>query len=279
MEKVEKPIVVPWDFTQVAQNAFLHAINFSKTLECEVVLLHIVNDEKDIADKQKLLEDSAEKLSKEHGMKPVCIVKAGSIFTTIGEVATEQKAEMIIMGTHGIKGAQKLFGSRAVKVVVSSRIPFLIVQDKPVKEKLERILLPIDFKKENKEKANWIYHLSTRFKAKVTIFKSHPRDKGFKRKLLSNMKYIESYLKTHEIEYEIVACEGKKKFKEEVVNYAKEKDFDMILIMATRDIKLADYIFGAPEQFIIANEYNLPVMCINPRPMKIAGGFRALGGA
>jgi len=279
MEKVEKPIIVPWDFSQVAQNAFLHALNFSETLGSEIVLLHIARDEKEIPGKLDELEAAAEALSKEHGKKPLCIVKDGSIFSTIGEVATEHKAEMIIMGTHGIKGAQKLFGSKAVKVVVSSRIPFLIVQDKPDDKKVENILLPIDFKKENKEKANWIFYMTTRFKAKVTVFKSHPKDRGFKRKLLSNMKYIESFLKTHDIEFHTVACEGKKSFKEEVVEYAKDNNFDMILIMATRDIKLADYIFGAPEQYIIANEYNLPVMCINPRPMKIAGGFRASGGA
>lgn len=279
MEKNEKPIIVPWDFTPVAQNAFLHALNFSRTLNCSIALLHIVHDDKDIPEKEKALVEASDQLDKEFGKRPHCIVKEGSIFHTIGEVATQYNAEMIIMGTHGIRGAQKLFGSRAVKVVVSSRIPFLIVQREPVQDKLETILLPIDFKKENKEKANWIFHLSTRFESKVTIFKSHPRDRGFRRKLRSNMKYIENYLKTRDIKYDIVPSTGKKSFKEEVVEYAHEQNFDMILIMATRDIKLVDYIFGAPEQYIIANEYNLPVMCINPRPMKIAGGFRATGGA
>lgn len=278
MEKTDKPIIVPWDFTPVAQNAFLHALNFSRTLNCSIALLHIVSDDKDIPEKEKAMEESAAKLDKEFGKRPHCIVKEGSIFHTIGEVSKQYNAEMIIMGTHGIKGAQKLFGSRAVKVVVSSRIPFLIVQDKPVKDKLKTILLPIDFKRENKEKSNWIFHLSTRFELRVTIFKSHPRDRGFKRKLLSNMKYIESYLKTRDIQYDIVSSTGKKSFKKEVVEYAHENNFDMILIMATRDIKFVDYIFGAPEQYIIANEYNLPVMCINPRPMKIAGGFSATGG-
>ena len=278
MEKVDKPIIVPWDFTDVAQNAYLHALNFSKTLGSGIALLHIVNDEKHIAEKEKSLEEAAGKLSEEFGKRPHCIVKEGTIFTTIGEVATQYNAEMIIMGTHGIRGAQKLFGSRAVKVVVSSRIPFLIVQGKPVKDKLETILLPIDFRKENKEKANWIYYLSKRFEEKVTIFKSHPRDKGFKRKLLSNMKYIENYLKTRDVDYDIVSCRGKKKFKVEVVDYANENNFDMILIMATRGITFFDYVFGAPEQYIIANKYNLPVMCINPRPRKISGGFRATGG-
>jgi nucleotide-binding universal stress UspA family protein len=279
MEKTEKPIIVPWDFTPVAQNAFLHALNFSRTLNCGIALLHIVNDDKDIPEKEKALEEASAQLDKEFGKRPHCIVKEGSIFHTIGEIATQYNAEMIIMGTHGIKGAQKLFGSRAVKVVVSSRIPFLIVQDKPVQKKMESILLPIDFKRENKEKANWIFHLSTRFESKVTIFKSHPKDRGFKRKLRSNMKYVENYLKTRDVKYDIVSSTGKKSFKEEVVEYAHDHNFDMILIMATRDIKFVDYIFGAPEQYIIANEYNLPVMCINPRPMRIAGGFRALGGA
>ena len=279
MEKADKPIIVPWDFTQVAQNAFLHALNFSKTLGSGIALLHIVDDDKDIPEKEKSLEETASKLSKEFGKRPHCIVKEGSIFTTIDEVAKQYNAEMIIMGTHGIKGAQKLFGSRAVKVVVSSRIPFLIVQDKPVNDKLETILLPIDFKRENKEKANWIYYLSTRFEEKVTIFKSHPRDKGFKKKLQSNMRYIENFLKTRDVDYSIVACQGKKKFKQEVVEYAKENNFDMILIMATRGITFFDYLLGAPEQYIIANKYNLPVMCINPRPRKISGGFRATGGA
>ncbi len=278
MEKVDKPIIVPWDFTNVAQNAFLHALNFSRVLGSGIAILHIVSEEKQIAEKEKALEETAERLSKEFGKRPHCVVKEGTIFKTIGEVANQYNAEMIIMGTHGIRGAQKLFGSRALKVVVSSRIPFLIVQDKPVQDKLETILLPIDFKKENKEKANWIYHLSTRFEEKVTIFKSHPRDKGFKRKLLSNMKYIENYLKTRDVDYDIVSCKGKKKFKVEVVEYAKENNFDMILIMATRDITFFDYVFGAPEQYIIANKYNLPVMCINPRPRKISGGFRATGG-
>lgn len=278
MADESRPIIVPWDFTVVAKNAFMHALNFSKTLGAPIILLHIAHEEKDIESKQKELSAAAAELEKEFSAKAETVVQAGSIFSTIGELATERKADMIIMGTHGVKGAQKLLGSKAVKVVVSSRIPFLIVQDKPEDGRIERILMPIDFKKENKEKANWIYQISTDFKAKVTIFKSNPKDKGFKRKLISNMKYIENYLKTRDIDYDIVACNGKKKFKEEVVDYAKENAFDMILIMATRDIKWADYLFGAPEQYIIANEHNIPVMCINPRPMKIAGGFRATGG-
>ncbi len=279
MEKLERPIIVPWDFSQVAENAFQHAVNISKALNREILLLHVVHEERNKDSKRGELEASIEKLGNEYGKKPHFEVVSGSIFHAIGETAKELKAEMIIMGTHGMKGAQKLFGSKALKVVVSSRIPFLVVQDKPAKETIDTILLPIDFKRENKEKANWIYYLARNFGAKFIILKSKAKDKGFRRKTLSNIKYVESFLKGHDVEYEIVTTSGKQSFKKEIVSFAKEHNADLVLIMATRDIKWVDYMLGAPEQYILSNPENLPVMCMNPRPAKIAGGFRAAGGA
>ncbi|MEN8156400.1 MAG: universal stress protein [Bacteroidota bacterium] len=277
MEKLERPIIVPWDFSQVAENAFQHAVNIAKALNREILLLHVVHDAADAGSKSGEMDASANKLGKEYGIKPHTEVVDGSIFKAIAGIAAELKAEMIIMGTHGMKGAQKLFGSKALKVVVSSRIPFFVVQDKPAKEKIETILLPIDFKRENKEKANWIYYLARNFGAKFIILKSKARDKGFRRKTLSNIKYIESFLKGHDVDYEIVTSEGKESFKKEIVSSAEEHNADLILVMATRDIRWVDYLLGAPEQYLISNPAGLPVMAMNPKPAKIAGGFRATG--
>jgi len=143
MEKLERPIIVPWDFSPVAENAFQHAVNVSKALNREILILHVVAEKRDVDSKKGELEASSETLGNEYGKKPHTSVVDGSIFNAIGETAKELKAEMIIMGTHGMKGAQKLFGSKALKVVVSSRIPFLVVQDKPVKDKIDTILLPL----------------------------------------------------------------------------------------------------------------------------------------
>jgi nucleotide-binding universal stress UspA family protein len=279
MEKLERPIIVPWDFSQVAENAFQHAVIISRVLNREILLLHIVDDKKDVEPKRNELKTSAAKLGKEYGKIPHVEVVDGSIFNTIGRVASEMKAEMIIMGTHGMKGAQKLFGSKALKVVVSSRIPFLVIQDKPTKQSFDTILLPIDFKRENKEKANWIYYLSRNFGSKFIILKSKTRDKGFRRKTLSNIRFVETFFKGHDVEYTIETAPGDQSFKKEIVEFAAKHNADLILVMATRDINWIDYMLGAPEQYILANPENLPVMCMNPRPAKIAGGFRASGGS
>jgi nucleotide-binding universal stress UspA family protein len=277
MEQVERSIIVPWDFSHVAENAFQHALSISKSLHRDILLLHIVADKRSIENKKTEIAASCEKLGKEYGKKPLSMVVAGSIFHAIGEKAKELKAEMIVMGTHGMKGAQKLFGSKALKVVVSSRIPFLVVQDKPVKEGIDKILMPIDFRSEHKEKANWIHYLASNFNARFIILRRKTNDRGFKRKTLSNLKYIETYLKGNDVDYEILTSRGKKSFKKEILEFAVEQEADLILVMATRNIKWVDYMLGAPEQYILANPENLPVMCLNPKRVRLAGGFSATG--
>ena len=59
------------------------------------------------------------------------------------DIASEIDAEMVIMGTHGIKGMQKFFGSWALKVIANSKVPFIVIQEPPKKdlfENIERVL-------------------------------------------------------------------------------------------------------------------------------------------
>ena len=58
-------------------------------------------------------------------------ISKGSIFTAIAEYANEKDASLVVMGTHGMKGMQKLTGSWALKVIVKSKVPFIVVQDPP----------------------------------------------------------------------------------------------------------------------------------------------------
>ena len=130
MEKYERPIIVPWDFSKVAENAFQHAVNISKVVNREILLLHIAHDSKDKEKKTVELKASAEKLGKEFGKKPFFEVVRGSIFHAIGETAQELKAEMIIMGTHGRSGfAHLLQGSVAEYVAKYARAPVMTVKD------------------------------------------------------------------------------------------------------------------------------------------------------
>ncbi len=278
MENLNKPIIVPWDFTPISQFAFEHAVNLANILKKDIILLHIVENSTEIESSFEKLKLKTQELKNSFMISSHPVVKTGNIFETIKEVSHEYKAEMVVMGTHGIKGIQKFTGSRALKVIANSKMPFVVIQDKPKTSKFDKIVFPIDFRTENKEKVTYVNYLSANFNAKFLLFKRKVADKGFKKKIASNLLYVETFFKNNNVEYEIFNAEGKMSFEKETVNFAKEQEADMILVLTTRDINFLDYLMAAKEQYVIANPEKIPVMCINPKPAKLASGFRALGG-
>ena len=270
-------ILVPTDFTEMAGFALDHAVKFSKILNKEITLLHIIKKDTEYMEADTKVKAEAKTTMDKYGVKVHTVIREGSIFSTIGEVANELEAELIIMGTHGIHGLQKITGSWALKVTITSKAPVIIVQEAPKHEKIQRIVFPLDFKKENKEKIGWACFIARLFNAKILVFKSKFKDKGFIRNIMINFRFTEKYFRNHDIDYEVFIAEPKINFSHQTIDFARKVDADLILIMTTKSINYTDYILGASEQHIIANEAKIPVMCINPRPVKV-GSFSTSGG-
>jgi len=279
MEATEKrPILIPWDFTERAGFALQHAVILNKSLNTDIYLLHIAKKEKEAQDAKATLDKEIPNLEKKFGTKLKVLIEVGSIFKTISEKALELRAEMVIMGTHGMKGMQKVVGSWALKVIAGSKVPFIVIQAPPKEIGFEKIVFPLDFRTENKEKISWIQYIGKLYHSRFFIIKQKTGDSKFQKNLQTNLHFTKKFLDNNLIPYDIATAEGKKNFATEVIEYANDIKADLILIMTTKDINLADYIIGANEQMIISNKYEIPVMCINPRPGKIKGGFSATGG-
>lgn len=279
MGKGKDTIVVPHDFTVVGDYALENAMIISQAMENQIVVLHIVKNQSEVSAAEKKCKEVCEKFFQDHFTKPRFVVKVGSIFHDIGNVADAENANLIVMGTHGVKGMQKLTGSWALKVIVNSKVPFIIVQGRPRSKSFEKIVFPIDFRFENKEKNSWVSYLASYYKAKFYFFKQDASDRSFKAKIQSNTLFAKRYFKSKKIDFEMHSAPGKKKFALETVDFAKQIDADLILVMTTADIGIADYMLGANEQQIIANSERIPVMCVNPNPeLRKAGSFSAMGG-
>ncbi|NJK95484.1 MAG: universal stress protein [Chloroflexia bacterium] len=197
----------------------------------------------------------------------------GSIFTDIAKYASDNKASLVVMGTHGMTFSQKLFGSWALKVIVGSSVPFIVVQDKPVThEKYSKVVFPVDYKSENKETLNWAIYFGKYFSSKVFLYKYPVKDKSLQRKINTNLNFAIRFLIQNNLSYEITSPEKSKNFINETVGFAKSINADIILTVTTKYISILDYMFGANEQLIIANKEKIPIMCINPK-----ANFTAVG--
>lgn len=278
MEHDKSLIMVTWDFTEKSMFALEHAVQISAILQCDVAIVHIVKKESEVFEAEKRMAESIQPKFPDITVNFKFIAKAGSIFHTIAEVAAEINALLVLMGTHGIMGMQKFLGSWALKVVASSKAPFIVVQESPKEDSFSRIVLPVNYRRETKECVTWAYFFSKKFNTKFVIFKAKYSDSNLHKNVDSNVLFITKYFTNKAIRYEIVTATGEHDFGNEAVSYAKKIESEAILLMTTRDMGFADYVLGPQEQYIIANSEKIPVICINPRPAKLGGGFSASGG-
>jgi nucleotide-binding universal stress UspA family protein len=148
------PILVPVDFSSCSRAALAFAINFRRSLEMPLLILHVVHEAdgngsnyrkysgmgdarpmEDIA--SDMLEDFIgrvrdELISADEQIAARKMVIRGLPATRISEVADRENAACIIMGTHGRAGLSRLVtGSVAEKVVRFSNIPVTIIKNPP----------------------------------------------------------------------------------------------------------------------------------------------------
>lgn len=284
MKDVKKTILVPCDFTEVCLNATDYAVRISRLLGTDFTLVHIVDEggffvneekrKKEVEAATKKLEEIAERTFQEHGDRPKIIARVGNIYSTINEIADELEARMVLMGIHDFTGMQKITGSHALKVISGSKIPYIAIPGAYVYRADNDIVFPVDHKVENKEKLVWANYMAKTFDSKIHIITSNHNDELLKKKTNANLIFAKKYLDEKGIKYEITTAEKGKNFAEAVVDFAKEVNTNLILIMVTKEIGFQDFLLGADEQKIIFNDAKISVMCVNPRTdLRKSGGF------
>ncbi|MFC4633123.1 universal stress protein [Dokdonia ponticola] len=160
-----KKIVVPVDFSNYSEYAIEVASAFAKKYDAEIILLHMLglsqavltkNEEQEVAEAvyyMKLAEkrfQTIESRSFLEGLVVSEIVQNYKNFTDINEVAKEQGADLIVMGSHGSSGISEVFvGSNTEKVVRTSEIPVLVIKEQISNFTVDRVVFACDFKIEN----------------------------------------------------------------------------------------------------------------------------------
>ncbi len=269
---MKKPILVPTDFTLVAHVAINHAMELAKTLGTSVVILHVVKEEADVDEVEIKLEKEVELAKSYEEDVPVStLIKVGNIFDDIGGAAKEVRAAFIVMGTHGASGWQKLTGSKALKVITNSAVPFIVVQKEGMKPSgYDAIVAPMDLHNETKQKLEYVAAIATYFNSEVHIVTPKETDEFLIHKLKGNIAWGTKYLKEKGIKVTAHIAKKKGDFVDQMIEIAHEVDADLISIMNLQKNSLFGMMSNY-EQEVITNKYQIPVLCVNPKEIAIAG--------
>jgi len=253
-------LLVPHDFTKAGETALDYAINLAKTFEAEINLLHVTKDSKYNKKAETQFTKIIEKLDSK-GIKINTIVRKGDIFETIGNVAKENHTSIVVMGTHGAKGMQKVFGSFAIKVIKSTHTPFIIVQDGHKQSTTKNIVFPVDISKESLQIEQVVSAIARKSKSNVHILSEKYTDTSYKIKSAVNLQILNKEFSEHNIEH--VNETIKKISSEEILKYAKKNNCDLIGISYHSDSMFSQ--FDTIFQDIITNKSKIPALIINAK--------------
>jgi nucleotide-binding universal stress UspA family protein len=267
-------LLVPTDFSEVAQSAMQHAIKFSEIINADVVLLHVVSSRDEV-------EEAKEKLSKEitlgnsisNSCNLISFVRIGNIFEDIGDVAAELGISLIFMGTHKASRWQKLVGSRAIKVISSSPVPFIVTQEKLMNSSgYDNIVVPLDLNVETKQKLELVAKIAHYFDSQVHLLTNDDSDEFIKTKLKANQVWASNYLESKDIKNSSHLVDQADSLTEGIFKLSKEVDADLIAIMNLEDETVLGLYENTFQEEIVANELKVPVLCVNPHPVtKVSG--------
>lgn len=260
-------ILVPIDFTDITESALKYAIDAAKTIGTGINLLHIVSNEQEKITADDKMDQLIYRFEGQ-GVALKKLIKIGDIFSDIGKTAEDEGAGVIFMGTHGMSGLQKLFGSRALKVITNSSVPFIITQDKIRQDdRIDDIVVPIDMGKEDKQILSTVIRSAHIFKAKVHLFVNKRQDEFHENAVARNLSFSKKYLSDHDVNFTVSHTDGMDSFEKELVRFSQDLGADMIAIVNHHEDALSSLLGSNFDQNVITNEAKIPVLIVNAKDL------------
>jgi nucleotide-binding universal stress UspA family protein len=276
-------ILIPTDFSETAELALEHAVKIARILDSEITLLHVVSTfafrvnlpEVDIDEAQNTklsgaigakLKRIAEEIKEKEGVKINTMITSGRIREEVVRIADELDIDIIILGTHGVSGLREFFmGSNAFRIVSEANCPVLSVQDSGHPVGFTNIVVPIDNSFHSREKLGISIKIARLYNATLHVcgLRSHDHnDDDINAKFRMKMKQVEDFLKEKEVNYTTTTlfCSNIAK---STMDYAAEKNADLIVIMNEQEINSTGFFMGPYAQQVV-NHSKIPVLSIRP---------------
>jgi nucleotide-binding universal stress UspA family protein len=290
-----KNILIPVDFSTFSQRAVDYGLFLAGKFCAKVILFHAVillqedvNEETHFKDlEERILQkekDRAGLLDSHHQKGKTCginieskMVRGFSAADAILDFMSDNDIDLVIMGTHGSTGLKKwMSGSVTERVVRLSSVPVLTIHQDFRHEKIEKILVPVDFSDYSRTAVEEAVALSKIFNARLEFMHSvdqeaHPtfHRLGLESILSANDELREPVVKnliefTGLSENEAVYRVTEGRAYKEIKKLVEDHDIDLI-VMATRGLsQLEHFLVGSTAERVV-NVAPCPVLTVARR--------------
>lgn len=185
-----KKILFPTDFSETATNAFVHALEFAKKVNAEIILLHTfdlpVYDNQFFPENYAVIYNSLElsqfemfkneipklrAIAEERHLDKVKLshrLMDGDLLHNIKKSIKEDAIDFVVMGTAGATGWESFFiGTNTGSVITGIDVPMLCVPVEAKFKKIEIIGFTTRFRPKDKKALKMVLDIAKKTKAKV----------------------------------------------------------------------------------------------------------------
>ncbi len=264
-----RSILVPLDFTDVADYALDHARALACAFGYNLFLLHVINKKHsgkpETEQARNRLQEISDNIAAQYDLKVDFVIRTGNIFDTISDLADELCAAFIVMGVHGKRGVAHLVGSYPYKVVCKAHVPVLVVKEKHHHLGFNNIVIPIDFSRRSAQKVAQATKFAKFFGAKIRVFgflSSENKAKIINKEAL--LKSVNDYFVLNKVSVtsDLMIKPGLD-WAEALLLFSDKVDADLIMIVAESGSRFQD-IFSSNYTERILDKVNVPVLTIMP---------------
>ncbi|MDO6490623.1 MAG: universal stress protein [Cellulophaga sp.] len=267
-----KKIIVPVDFSDQSSYALEVAASLAKTHSAEIIILHMLElnsvmissegmPQEQVVFLLKLTEKRLNEFLDKPFLKDITvtpIIKHYKVFSEVNEVAEDHKADLIVMGSHGVDGLEEIFiGSNTERVVRNANIPVLIIKEQIKDFDVQSIVYASNFEVEGVKAFHKVKAFADLLKAQVNyVYINTPGDNFLSTE--DTYTRIAEFISTANAAVE-VEIYNDYTVEKGILNYSSTTNADLIA-MATHGRKGLSHFFMGSIGEDIANHASVPVV-------------------
>lgn len=251
-----KTILVPFDFSEEADNAFEFAKELAAKIKGHLKLLHVIEIPSshshsfstigevgmggeeinnvfmiELVEKRKKQVKDLEEKYKDAPFKFSTKLSFGNPYAGISKEVGHINADLIIMGSRGTSGIEELLiGSNTEKVVRHAKCPVITIKEKVLPSQIKNIIFASDFTEDNKVIIRHLKKLQEILGAEMHLVKINTPSLFENSK--HSMKKMKEFVQQHQLSQTTLEIYNSDSEEEGIIEYAEENNMDMIA-MAT----------------------------------------------
>lgn len=274
-----KKILFPTDFSEVANNAFVHALEFAKIVNGELILLHTfelpIYDNQFFPENYAVIYDSLElsqfdvfkdeipklrAIAEERNLDKIKMshrLMDGSLLFNIKKAIKEDKIDFVVMGTSGATGWEAFFvGTNAGSVITGINIPMLCVPIEAKFKKIETIGFTTRFRIKDKKALKNVLDIAKKTNAKVKCLYVKTSKSDVSDETIENW---EKEFKKEPITFFVIPSD---EVEETILDFILYKDID-VLAMLTYKRSFFEGLFHPSFTKKMSGNFDIPILALH----------------